>query len=68
VEADGKTHDSAELPDPKRLVGKTVQAVLFVARLTNPLKPWRAVTVTVEFDVAPAFTSILVGLAVRVKS
>jgi len=50
------------------LVGEAVQAVLFVARLTTPLKPWRAATVMVEFDVAPAFTSILVELVVRVKS
>ena len=51
------------------LVGDTLQdAVVLVARLTTPAKPFWAVTVIVEVPAAPALTVTLVGLAVIVKS
>jgi hypothetical protein len=66
-------HDSVEVPDPVVLVGVSVQdrptaGLIFEVRLTTPLKPWSAVTVTVEVPAVPAFTATVVGLADIVKS
>jgi len=63
VPADGNVHESVELPEPVRLVGKSVHAVLLEDRLTRPVKPFRAVTVTVEAAAVPALTVMLTGLA-----
>ena len=64
-----KVHESVALPDPVTLVGETVhEAVVFVARLTTPAKPFRPVTVMLEVPAAFTFTLTLVGLAVIVKS
>ena len=62
-------HDSVALPEPVTLAGVTVHdAVVLVARLTTPVKPFRAVIVIVELPAALTFTLTLVGLAVIVKS
>lgn len=69
VLADVKVHDRVALPDPVTLVGETVQdAVVLVARLTTPVKPFRAVTVIVDVPAALTFCVTLVGDAVIVKS
>jgi hypothetical protein len=47
---------------------RPVAGLIVDARLTTPLKPWRAVTVTVEEPWVPATTVTLVGLAAMVKS
>ena len=60
--------ESVEIPDPVRLVGESVQDVLFVVRFTTPAKLLTAATVTVEVPAAPAFTVMDVGVAVMVKS
>jgi len=65
--------DRVEIPDPVTLVGVRVHArvlagLMLEVRLTTPLKPWRAVTVTVEVPAVPAMTVTEVGLAVIVKS
>jgi hypothetical protein len=60
--------DNVEDPEPATLVGVRVHAVLLDARLTVPVKPWRAVMVIVELPADPAFTVTLVGLAAMVKS
>jgi len=60
-----------DAPDPVTLVGFRAAvrpADGFAVRLTTPLKPLTAVTVTVEVPEAPALTVTLVGLAVMVKS
>jgi len=63
VPADENVHESVELPEPVRLVGISVHAVLLVDRLSRPVKPFRAVTVTVEAAAVPALTVMLTGLA-----
>ena len=40
VEAVVKVHDNVEEPEPVTLVGVRVQAVLLLARLTTPAKPF----------------------------
>ena len=60
--------DSVAMPEPVTLLGEMVQAVLLVARLTKPTKPFRGVTVIEELPVLPAFKLMLVGDAVTVKS
>ena len=47
---------------------RPVVGVIVDSRLTAPLKPWRAVTVTVEEPWIPARTVTLVGPAPMVKS
>ncbi len=68
VDAKLKVHESVPLPDPVTLVGETVHEVLFVARLTTPIKPLRGVTVTAEDPAVPAFRIADAGFAVTVKS
>ena len=64
-----KVHDSVELPDPVTLAGETVQeAVVLVARLTTPAKPFWPVIVILDVPAAFTFTVTLDGLAVMVKS
>ena len=64
-----KVQDSVELPDPVTLVGDTLHdAVVLVARLTTPAKPFNPVTVMVEVPAALTFTLTLAGLAAIVKS
>jgi len=64
-----KVHDRVALPEPVTLVGETLhEAVVFVARLTTPAKPFWPVTVMLEVPAALTFTLTLVGLAVIVKS
>ncbi len=62
-----------DVPDPVTLVGVSVHVrpvvgLILDVRLTTPLKPWRAVIVTVEVAAVPAFTVTLLGLAAIVKS
>jgi hypothetical protein len=66
-------HDRVEVPDPVTLVGvrvhvRPVAGDTVAARLTVPLKPFRAVTVTVEVPEAPARIVTVVGLAAIAKS
>jgi hypothetical protein len=68
VDAVVKVHERVELPEPVTLVGVRVHAVLLLARLTTPAKPFRAATVIVDVAAVPALTVMLVGLAVTVKS
>jgi len=56
------------VPEPVTLVGLIAQEVLFVPRLTTPVKPFLPVTVMVEEPEAPTLTVTLVGLALTVKS
>ena len=51
-----------------RVHARPVVGVIVDSRLTAPLKPWRAVTVTVEEPWIPARTVTLVGPAPMVKS
>jgi hypothetical protein len=60
--------ESVALPDPVTLVGETVQEVLFVIRLTVPVKPLIGPTVMVEVPAVPTFSVTVVGLAVMPKS
>ena len=65
--------DKVDVPDPVTLVGvrvhvRPVAGDMVAARLTVPLKPLRAVTVTVEVPEAPARIVTVVGLAAIVKS
>ena len=60
--------ESVEIPDPVRLVGESVQDVLFVVRITTPAKLLTAATVTVEVPAAPASTVSDVEVATMVKS
>ena len=66
-------HDRVEVPEPVTLVGVRVQGRPIdgnttAVRLTNPLKPCRAVTVIVVVPETPARTVREVGLAAIVKS
>jgi hypothetical protein len=61
-------HDNVLLPDPATLLGDKLQLVLLLAKLTVPVKHWRAVIVIVEDAAVPAFTVMLVGDAAIVKS
>lgn len=64
-----KVHDNVALPEPVTLVGDTVHdAVVLVARLTTPAKPFRPVTVIVEVPAALTLIVTLVGAAAMVKS
>ena len=60
--------ESVEIPDPVRLVGESVQDVLFVVRFTTPAKLLTGATVTVEVPAAPASTVSAAEFAARVKS
>jgi len=65
--------DRVEVPEPVTLVGVRVQVrpvagETVAVRETIPLKPFRAVTVTVEVPEAPARTVTVAGLAAIVKS
>jgi hypothetical protein len=69
VDTEENVHESVALPEPVRMVGETVQAVLLlVDRLTRPAKPFSDVTVTVEVPALPAFTVMVVGVAAIRKS
>ena len=68
VPTDEKVHERRETPEPVRLVGLTVQLVLLVAKLTNPLNPLIGVSVMLELAWVPVLTETLVGFAVRLKS
>jgi len=66
-------HDRVEVPDPVTLVGVSVQdspvdGLILEVKLTNPLKPWSPVIVTVEVPADPAFEVTAVGLVAIVKS
>ena len=65
--------DSVEVPEPPTiLVADNVQdrlvELVVTARVTVPEKPFNGATVIVEVPATPAFTVILVVLAVTVKS
>jgi len=61
--------DNVELPEPVTLVGETVHdAVVLVAKLTTPVKPFWAVMAIEEVPAALTLTLTLVGLAAMVKS
>lgn len=60
--------DNVALPDPVTLLGLTVHEVLFVVKLTTPVKPFCAVIVMVEVPATLALTVTLVGLALIAKS
>jgi len=66
--SEAKLHHSVELPEPVTLVGEILHDVLFVDRLTRPVKPLRAVTARVEAAGVPALTVMLAGLAAMLKS
>jgi hypothetical protein len=68
VLTDEKLHERLELPDPVRLEGVIVQAVLFDDRLTTPANPFSPVTVMVEVPTVPALTVTEVGFATSEKS
>jgi len=68
VEAELKMQESVALPDPDTLVGETVHEVLFVIRLTVPVKPLTGATVMVEVPAVPTFRVTAVGLALMAKS
>jgi len=64
-----------EVPEVPRvtLVGVRVQVrpvtgEIEAESVTVPVKPWTAVTVTVDVPALPALTVTLVGLAITVKS
>lgn len=61
-------HVSVEVPEPVRLFGETVHEVLFVARVTIPMKPLSGESVMVDIPEALAFALTVDGLAVSVKS
>ena len=62
-------HDNVALPEPVTLAGETVQeAVVLVARLTTPAKPFWPVIVILDVPAAFTFTVTLDGLAAIVKS
>ena len=68
-------HESVEVPEVPSvmLVGVRVQVrpvtgETVAASVTVPVKPWTAVTVTVDVPALPALTVTLVGLAITVKS
>ncbi len=46
-------HERVELPEPVMLVGEGVHAVLLVARLTLPEKPFSAVMLIVDVPCEP---------------
>jgi hypothetical protein len=66
-------HERLEVPEPVTLVGVRLQArpvdgETTAVKLTTPVKPCRAVTVTVEAPETPARTGTEVGFATTVKS
>jgi len=68
VPADTNVHDRVALPEPVTLVGATEHAVLLVAKLTTPAKPFCAEMVVVDVPALPAFTITVVGLRLIEKS
>ena len=66
-------HDSVEVPEPPvidvedRVQDRFVELVV-TARVTVPANPFNGATVIVDIPATPAFTVILVVLAVTVKS
>jgi hypothetical protein len=68
VPADTNVQDRVALPEPVTLVGATEHAVLLVAKLTTPAKPFCAEMVVVDVPALPAFTMTVVGLRLIVKS
>ena len=66
--ADVNVQDRVALPEPVTLVGATEHAVLLVAKMTTPAKPFCAEMVAVEVPALPAFTITVVGLRLIVKS
>ena len=66
--ADTNVQDRVALPEPVTLVGATEHAVLLVAKLTTPAKPFCAEMVVVDVPALPAFTMTVVGLRLIVKS
>lgn len=68
VLGEAKLQDRLADPEPATLVGLVEQDVLFVPRLTTPVKPFSPVTVIIELPDAPALTVMLGGLAAMVKS
>ncbi len=67
MDAAAIVHDSVALPEPVTLVGEMLHDVLFVVRLTTPVKPLTAVIVIVDVPAVPALTVTVVGVAVIVK-
>jgi hypothetical protein len=68
IDGDEKMQESVELPEPAMLFGETLHEVLFVLRLTTPVKPFNAVMVMLEAPVEPTFMLTLVGFPVTAKS
>lgn len=68
VTDDAKLHERVEVPEPVTPVGDRLHQVLFVVRATNPVKPFRPVTVIVDVPAEPALIATLVGLAAMLKS
>lgn len=68
VEVDEKLHDRVAPPEPTKLDGAIVHAVLFVVKVTVAEKPFIGVTLTVEPPDAPTSTLTLVGVAEIAKS
>jgi len=66
--SEAKLHDSEEFPEPVTLVGEISHDVLFVDRLTRPVKPFSALTERVEEAEVPTLTVMLVGRAATLKS
>ena len=66
--ADGKVHESVALPEPVTLVGLKPHAVLFVENATTAAKPFCIATVTVVVPALPAFTMMVPGVTLIVKS
>ena len=61
------------MPEPVTLVGVSVHVrpadgLMLEDRVVTPLKPWRAVIVTVEVPAVPAFRVTVVGPVALVKS
>ena len=65
---DANVQDRVALPEPVKLVGATEHAVLLVAKMTAPAKPFCAEMVVVDVPALPAFTITVVGLRLIVKS
>lgn len=63
-----KVHESVELPEPVMLVGLAAHAVLLVAKLTTPAKPFCAEMVTIEVPILPALAMTVAGVRLIVKS
>jgi hypothetical protein len=68
VLAEANVHESVALPEPVTLAGLIEQAVLLVAKLTTPAKPFCAETVTVDVPALPEFTTTPGGVRLIAKS